>query len=419
LPGARDQRHAPAGSDQVPAPDQQIQYSAGEAATHVGRPDAQAPADSARRPDVRLSDGDERRKAALEALPPGHPSSPYQADGSRRPAEPSLRSLELPLPDEWDEDDWAEDRQWSEAGERAGADNPAGEEERVGEDQPEKLDTPDNLAGHASDQQSDGAWAPDTPGPLEGRHQSYWTEVPRFERMWDDHERRWPKDQQPAATVDRSRDPPGSWRSDSNLVLGPQDHAHTKDAISGVQAAETRVTSDLEQVVRGSAFGGELVGLEFRCKGEDRLKEKVAEALQRRPDTTPEEAMRDVNDAIRYTVRFGQEVYSTGCQDVCERLTASGYEMFYGKNHWEDPEYKGINTRWTTPEGQRFEVQFHTPESYHAKQEVTHGAYERIRNPLTTRPELAELEEFQREVSSWIPVPKGATGALDYRRDGT
>src|SRR5437763_9782972 len=32
----------------------------------------------------------------LERLPRGHPSSPYNADGSRRPPPPDLRALELP-----------------------------------------------------------------------------------------------------------------------------------------------------------------------------------------------------------------------------------------------------------------------------------------------------------------------------------
>ena len=45
--------------------------------------------------------------------------------------------------------------------------------------------------------------------------------------------------------------------------------------------------------------------------------------------------------------------------------------MYYSKNYWADPEYKGINTRWLTAEGQRFEVQFHTPDSFHAKHDVT------------------------------------------------
>jgi hypothetical protein len=91
--------------------------------------------------------------------------------------------------------------------------------------------------------------------------------------------------------------------------------------------------------------------------------------------------------------------------------------MYYAENHWEDPQYKGVNTRWLTSEGQRFEVQFHTPESYHAKQEITHGAYERVRNRLTTRAEVAELQAFQREVSSWIPLPDGAKDIPNHRKD--
>jgi hypothetical protein len=33
----------------------------------------------------------------LERLPPGHPSCPYHAGGSRKPPPPDLRELELPL----------------------------------------------------------------------------------------------------------------------------------------------------------------------------------------------------------------------------------------------------------------------------------------------------------------------------------
>ena len=37
----------------------------------------------------------------LERLPPGHPSSPWDADGRRRPSPPRLEDLELPLPGHW------------------------------------------------------------------------------------------------------------------------------------------------------------------------------------------------------------------------------------------------------------------------------------------------------------------------------
>lgn len=295
---------------------------------------------------------------ALETLPPGHPSSPYSADRSRRPPQPSLRDLELPR-------------------EKSGPDR---------------------------------APPPETRNP-------YWTQVTRFMGMWADHLRKWPKDKQPTASADRSRDPPGSWRSDSNVLLSPENHARTKDAISGLRRAEPRITEDLQNVVGESPFGPELAGLKFRNKGEGRLKEKVAESLQRRPDAEPEESVLSINDGIRYTICLNGDNYVSGYRDISERLEASGYVMFYGRNSWSDPEYRGINTRWVTSEGQRFEVQFHTPESYHAKQEVTHEAYERIRNPLTNDYERSELKSFQREVTSWIPVPEGAHDIPDRRKE--
>ena len=124
---------------------------------------------------------------------------------------------------------------------------------------------------------------------------------------------------------------------------------------------------------------------------------------------------RQISDAIRYTFCFEPASYSDGYWDVKQRLEAREYRMVYSKNHWrDDPEYKGINTRWVTLEGQRFEVQFHTPESYHAKQEVTHGSYERLRNPLTQDDERQELRSYQREACRWIAVPEGAASIADY-----
>jgi len=44
---------------------------------------------------------DRAMRAALERLPPGHPSSAWNADGTRRPPPPRLQDLELPLPGAW------------------------------------------------------------------------------------------------------------------------------------------------------------------------------------------------------------------------------------------------------------------------------------------------------------------------------
>jgi hypothetical protein len=170
---------------------------------------------------------------------------------------------------------------------------------------------------------------------------------------------------------------------------------------------------------RDNACGGWLDGLEHRRKEDNRIKEKVAELLKRMPDRTAEDVLRALPDVIRYTFCFESANYTAGYWDIKNRMEERGYSMIYSKNHWrDDPEYKGINTRWVTADGQRFELQFHTEESFYAKQQVTHGAYERLRSPLTQDDERQELRSFQREVCSWIPVPEGATAIPDYYRKG-
>lgn len=243
----------------------------------------------------------------------------------------------------------------------------------------------------------------------------YWSEVPRFLRKWADHVRRWPAERV-AVAVDRSHDPEGSWRGDSGLYLPPERHAQARDVIAEVQQIEETLTKRMGQAEQVNAGGAWLAGLEHCRKGEDRLKEKIAEKIEHEPNRTPAEAVREINDAIRYTFCFEPAKYTDGYWDLKQRLEANGFTMIYSKNHWrDDPEYKGVNTRWVTAEGQRFEVQFHTAESFHAKQEVTHQAYERSRNRLTGRSERRELEAFQREVCTFITVPARVESIPDYK----
>ncbi len=246
----------------------------------------------------------------------------------------------------------------------------------------------------------------------------YWDEVPRFQRMWADHEGRWPKDRQPAATIDESTESPGSYRSKGGFDLSQERHAETIDAIGRARKAEASISADMQTAERENTSGGRLEGFDHRLKGDDRLKEKVAEGLSSSPDATPGQVLRELPDAIRYTFCLPLESYVRGYYDILARLDSFGHKMYQSKNSWGALEYKGINTRWVTQEGQRFEVQFHTPESFHAKQNVTHRAYERLRNLLTSDAERGELESFQREVSSRIELPDAALDVPDYKRKG-
>jgi hypothetical protein len=237
------------------------------------------------------------------------------------------------------------------------------------------------------------------PDGTEGR--SYRDEVPSYLKAWADHVGRWPDKPRPAA--DRPADPPGC-----------------ADAVARVHEAEPRFSADTQAIEQENKdkFGGWLAGFEHRLKGEDRLKEKIAAMVKVESNMTAAEALREIPDATRYTFCFQPENYTRGYYDIKERYESRGYEMYYSQNHWTDPEYKGVNTRWVVADGQRFEVQFHTPDSFHAKHEVTHKAYERIRDPSTRRSEKPELHEFQRQVCELIKIPDGATGIPDYRKEG-
>jgi hypothetical protein len=156
-----------------------------------------------------------------------------------------------------------------------------------------------------------------------------------------------------------------------------------------------------------------LVGLDQCRKGRDRIKEKVYRSIKNF-GRSPEQAVAQVPDTIRYTFEYRETRYTQGVWADAERLKEQGFELHTLRNSWSKDQYKGINSQWTDPDsGQRFEVQFHTRISYEAKQ-LTHDAYERLRTHQPDKFEQMVLEAFQRKVSADVPVPPGATDIPNY-----
>jgi len=259
-------------------------------------------------------------------------------------------------------------------------------------------------------QERSGADAPD---------RAFWNQVGRLERVWAQHLARWPEAPgERDAAGRRPGDPPGSWRGEGGRYLDPGQNALADRMIARLREPESQVSRVLRLIERENPHGGRLMGFEHRLKGEQRLKEKIADKLTARVGMTPEEAIGHVGDAVRYTFCFDRERYVRGCEDVRRRLEAAGYAMIHRKDGWrDDPEYKGINTRWQTPAGGRFELQFHTPESFYAKESLTHRAYRRLRSLAVTRAERHALEDYQRLVSAAIPRPPGVTGFREQEGD--
>jgi hypothetical protein len=288
--------------------------------------------------EVRAPDAD--LSARSERLPPGHPSSPYRDDGSRKPPRLDLSKYELPLPDEADSP--------------ADTDLPAAEQARTA---------------------PDGAWD------------------------WKGHKLAPYRSLIADEAVARCRDKEG--RDDKGNY---GEHGFTP-AMRHLEAQldHGHLIEDTEK---------------FALKDPDRFKEKFARLIGRYPGADPRELASSIADGIRYTIIFDFDYYTEGVEDGQARLAEAGYEHIETKPSWDSDQYKGVNSQWREKSGNvRFEVQFHTEESWDAKQK-THEAYERIQEPGTSVEEVERLREYQRQVSAEVRVPPGALEIEPYKKEG-
>jgi hypothetical protein len=239
--------------------------------------------------------------------------------------------------------------------------------------------------------------------------------APQLRDAWADHEKKWPSPERQRQSS--QPDIPGAWRGDGGRYLDPEANAEVDRGYERIREAGEQVITPALKQIEAEDPERKLAGLEHHIKEPDRLKEKVAEELKARPGLTAAQALSSVPDAVRFTFCYSDERYAAGVTADVDRLRTQGFELAKPlKNSWTSDQYKGINSQWREPEtGQRFEVQFHTQASFEAKQ-LTHDAYERIRNPQTSETELDELEDFQRQVCTKTPIPPGATEIDNHPR---
>jgi hypothetical protein len=181
--------------------------------------------------------------------------------------------------------------------------------------------------------------------------------------------------------------------------------------------AETGITPAMRQVEAELEHGTLVPDTErFALKSPDRFKEKLAKLITRYPDQPVGDLAPAIHDGIRYTFLFADDHYAAGVTEASRLLSDHGYSLELRKPSWDDDSYRGVNCRWSD-EGVQFEVQFHTPASWEAKQK-THDIYEKLCDPRTTAQERGRLDHEQREVTAAIPIPLGALEIEFYRRGG-
>lgn len=137
--------------------------------------------------------------------------------------------------------------------------------------------------------------------------------------------------------------------------------------------SEPLITSSVKAVARNC--GLETYGLKNRVKGKESYLRKI------RAEYNPDGNKYEVKDIVRYTLGTNDAgSLVKGMEDAIDELSKLGYNTVAIKNSWEDPlnPYKGINTIVTAPNGQKFEIQYHTKESFQVKEKM-HALYEKQR----------------------------------------
>ena len=152
-----------------------------------------------------------------------------------------------------------------------------------------------------------------------------------------------------------------------------------REKLARAALEEPLITAILRQMESDACS---LQGLDSRLKSEESLARKI-QTDAAADGITEDEAAAKIADVLRYTLCIREDEYAATVKATLQKLTDAGCSVIKFKNTWGGFGYKGINSQLKTPGGYVFELQFHTPASYNAKEEE-HKYYEVVRDPATS-----------------------------------
>jgi hypothetical protein len=194
-------------------------------------------------------------------------------------------------------------------------------------------------------------------------------------------------------------------------VFNAADGARLADAyaasgklLDGYTKMEPQVTPKLVSIA--AANGGYMMGLANKLKTRDSLTRKLY-SKSKDKGLTPEQYGAKLGDALRYTMIAPPEGLTNGTQSVLDSFRKRGYRVEV-ENTWGVPgaTYKGINTNIIAPDGRIFEVQFHTEQSFTAK-DAQHPLYDIARSTSSTVEERAAANAQMQANMAALTVPPG------------
>lgn len=146
--------------------------------------------------------------------------------------------------------------------------------------------------------------------------------------------------------------------------------------------SEPEITDMIKTVCKAS--GGKPAGLDFRLKNVESYMRKVKADSEE--GKNEEDVANNLYDVVRYTNELSTKEFKKGVDIAIKELHNKGCKLVQLKNfylHKNNP-YRGINCKFESPDGQKFELQFNTPHNLNIKEYRLHPVYEtwrKERNP--------------------------------------
>ena len=212
----------------------------------------------------------------------------------------------------------------------------------------------------------------------------------------------------------------GSASKNDNILLGCNERAQV--AYNMAKANEPRITLDMLDIAH--RLGTSMDGLEYSVKTASsvvsKIERKTDKALQ--AGETPKkdfEYVSETGDLLRYTQVVNHDEIATKVRATVKLLEDKGYTVDEIDNKYlnEEGRYKAVHLNATSPSGQHFEMQIHSPESLAASR-ATHTMYEEWRRPETSEERKAELFTMIKSTYDSMPLPKDIMSLQSYKRVG-
>ena len=148
--------------------------------------------------------------------------------------------------------------------------------------------------------------------------------------------------------------------------------------------------------------GFKIQGLNYRIKSKESYLRKIESKYIENGNKY------EINDILRYTYIGSNNKLTEKTLYNIQDMKQKGYETIKIKNTWNDKNnpYKGINTIVKDKDGFKFEVQYHTQESFNLKNNEMHELYEKARVLEKNSEEYLNLSKQMFDMSEKLHIPK-------------